>query len=248
MQRSIIFFLTFFSILMMSVSGCSMFQPLETQYQQKQSSAPTKKTQTTLKTTGTNTFSDIIVTNNTTTSTLNVNNNSTLNGVTANTLSTSNGLQIGTPGGATGSIDATGSITGSNITANGTLMAGDITSKANVAASNDIVATNNISANNGSVTANNGTLSGAYFQLTQPSLTDAYLAYAGKAQTGKTQMIPIDKGFCFLTATKGKFEGGGEYVTIIIENNYWVLQATAGNAADNYGISAEARCFLYKRA
>jgi hypothetical protein len=53
------------------------------------------------------------------------------------------------------------------------------------------------------------------------------------------KMIHSSKGVCFLTYIRGKFEGGGEYLSVNIESDgYWYLKGHSHQSA----VRAEARC------
>jgi hypothetical protein len=69
----------------------------------------------------------------------------------------------------------------------------------------------------------------------------SYSVSAKGGNTVQVQMIPVSAGICFLTSVSGKFEGGGEYVTIYPkQDSFWILEARSLQNAE--GVEGRARC------
>lgn len=55
------------------------------------------------------------------------------------------------------------------------------------------------------------------------------------------QMIRVSEGICYLVYVTGRFEGGGETVSIYASGDYWFL----GGSSRQAGIGARARCWRF---
>ena len=54
------------------------------------------------------------------------------------------------------------------------------------------------------------------------------------------QMIPTSQGVCFLTHVRGQFEGTGESVSVIRQNDHWYLTGESRQS----GVQARANCWI----
>lgn len=66
-----------------------------------------------------------------------------------------------------------------------------------------------------------------------------------KWEQGKpeVEMIGMNEGFCSLVYVTGRFEGGGEAVSIDVKGNSWYL----GGKSNQAGVAARARCWKWSQ-
>ena len=57
----------------------------------------------------------------------------------------------------------------------------------------------------------------------------------------EVQMISVKEGVCYLVSVRGKFEGGGEVVSVDRKGDFWFLH---GRSAQS-GVAAKARCWEF---
>ena len=72
-----------------------------------------------------------------------------------------------------------------------------------------------------------------------PTLVDRDFSWS--QGSSEVEMIGQSEGFCYLTRITGKFEGGGEVVSIHVKGGSWYL----GGRSKQTGVAAHARCWKW---
>lgn len=77
-------------------------------------------------------------------------------------------------------------------------------------------------------------------QLSQPPILD-HKVYKWKQGKPEVEMLGETEGYCYLVYVTGKFEGGGEAVSIYVKGKSWYL----GGRSHQIDVEAHARCWKW---